>query len=209
MTEPQEIRQDEAAEQAASPEPAPEDAAGDAEEATVDTEGAPAEATPPDDGRTRDELLAALAEAETQRDEYVDYLRRERAEFENYRKRSARERLETLDRGAEQIVSGLLGVLDNFSLALEAAEASDDDALAKGVQMVHNELLAALTHAGLDEIPGRGVPFDPEHHEAMMQVDATEELGREVDEPVVAEVLRRGYRFKGRVLRPASVKVAR
>lgn len=213
MTDPREIPQDEAAGQAASSEPAPEPAAHDAAQAdTDDVDGQPEEAPAAeaeDDPRPREELLAALAEAERQRDEYVDHLRRERAEFENYRRRSARERLEALDRGAEQVVSGLLGVLDNFGLALGAAEASDDEGLAKGVQMVHNELLATLTNAGLEEIPGVGVEFDPEQHEAMMQVDAAEELGREVDEPVVTEVLRSGYRYKGRVLRPASVKVAR
>lgn len=217
MTDPREIPQDEAAAQAASSEPAPEPAAdGAAQVAADDVDGPPAPDPPAaeapaaeDDPRPREELLAALTEAERQRDEYVDHLRRERAEFENYRRRSARERLESLDRGAEQVVSGLLGVLDNFGLALGAAEASDDEGLAKGVQMVHNELLATLTNAGLEEIPGVGVEFDPEQHEAMMQVDAAEELGREVDEPVVTEVLRSGYRFKGRVLRPASVKVAR
>ncbi len=143
---------------------------------------------------------------EAERDEYVDYLRRERAEFDNFRKRSARERLEALDRGAEKVVEGLLGVLDNFGHALSAAEASEDEGLAKGVQMVHTELLAALTNAGLEEIPGIGVEFDPEQHEAMMQVDAAEELGREVDEPVVAEVLRSGYRWRGKTLRPAMVR---
>ena len=212
MTDPREIPQNEAAAQAASSEPAAEPATDLAAQGGADDVGAPPPAGTPateDDHRPRDELLAALTEAERQRDEYVDHLRRERAEFENYRRRSAKERLESLDRGAEQVVSGLLGVLDNFGLALGAAEASDDESLAKGVQMVHNELLATLTNAGLEEIPGVGVEFDPEQHEAMMQVDAAEELGREVDEPVVTEVLRSGYRFKGRVLRPASVKVAR
>ncbi|HVM00787.1 MAG TPA: nucleotide exchange factor GrpE [Egibacteraceae bacterium] len=201
MTDPQEVRQGEAADAAASPPLSADDAAA---RAASEVEG-----PRPADSPSREELLAALADTERERDEFVDYLRRERAEFENYRKRSARERLETLDRGAEQLAGSLLGVLDNFALALDAAESSPDEALAKGVQMVHTELLAALTNAGLEEIPGVGLPFDPEQHEALMQVDAAGELGREVDEPVVAEVLRRGYRFKGRVLRPASVKVAR
>lgn len=215
MTDPLEIRDDEAAEQATSSEltddaaaPWPTDEAPTATgESPVDEQAT--EEPPIDDGRPREQLLGALASAERERDEYLDYLRRERAEFENFRKRSTRERKESLDRGAEVVVAGLLGVLDTFGHALSAAEASEDEGLAKGVQMVHTELLAALTSTGLEVIPGVGVEFDPAQHEAMMQVDAAHELGRDVDEPVVAEVLRPGYRFKGRVLRPASVKVAR
>ncbi|MDP8968951.1 MAG: nucleotide exchange factor GrpE [Actinomycetota bacterium] len=152
-----------------------------------------------------DELRVALAEAQRVRDEYLDHLRRERAEFENFRRRTSRERMDALDRGAEALVANLLGVLDNFGFALEAAEESDDDRLAKGVQMVHTELMAVLRQAGLQEVPGVGEVFDPAWHEAVMQVEAEQP----VDEPVVVEVLRPGYRFKGRVLRPASVTVAR
>ncbi|MBA2528851.1 MAG: nucleotide exchange factor GrpE [Euzebyales bacterium] len=161
---------------------------------------APVEAQPSED------LAAALAEAERSRDEYLDHLRRERAEFENFRRRSTRERMDALDRGAEQMVASLLGVLDNFGFALEAAEDRDaGDQLAKGVQMVYTELIGVLKRSGLEPVPGAGAAFDPNHHEAMLQVEAEEP----VDEPVVVEVLRPGYRFKGRVLRPASVKVAR
>ena len=147
-----------------------------------------------------------VAEAQRERDEYLDHLRRERAEFENFRKRANRERMDALDRGAEQVVSSLLGVLDNFGFALTAARATDaDNPLAKGVEMVHTELVNVLRNAGLEEVEGVGASFDPLHHEAMMQVEAEEP----VDEPTVVEVLRPGYRFKGRVLRPASVKVAK
>ena len=147
-----------------------------------------------------------VAEAQRERDEYLDHLRRERAEFENFRKRANRERMDALDRGAEQVVSSLLGVLDNFGFALTAARATDgDNPLAKGVEMVHAELVNVLRSAGLEEIDAVGAPFDPMHHEAMMQVEAEDP----VDEPTVVEVLRPGYRFKGRVLRPASVKVAK
>jgi molecular chaperone GrpE len=116
---------------------------------------------------------------------------------------------EALDRGAENLTANLLGVLDNFGYTLDAAKQSEDDPLAKGVEMVHTELMKVLTDAGLEEIPGVGQPFDPTVHEAMMQVEASTELGEEVEEPVVVEVLRPGYRFKKRLLRPAAVKVAR
>jgi molecular chaperone GrpE len=147
----------------------------------------------------------ALERAERERDEYLDHLRRERAEFENFRKRVTRERMDALDRGAEQVVANLLGVLDNLRLALDAADAHPDDQLSKGVEMVHSELVGVLRQAGLEEVPGVGAPFDPAWHEAMGQEDAEEPA----DEPVVVQVYRPGYRFKGRVLRPASVKVAK
>ena len=162
-----------------------------------------------DEERSAEELRAALDDAERAAEEYLDHLRRERAEFENFRKRTTKERMEALDRGAESLIANLLGVLDNFGYTLDAARASEDDQLAKGVEMVHAELIKVLTDAGLEEVPGVGQPFDPAVHEAMLQVDAEEELGEASDEPVVVEVLRAGYRFKGRVLRPASVKVAR
>jgi molecular chaperone GrpE len=169
----------------------------------VDPE-APAEAA--DAGAVAaDDVSAQLAEVEKARDEYLDHLRRERAEFENFRKRSHKERMDALDRGAEQLLANLLPILDNFGFALDAAKASDDEQLAKGVEMVHGQLLDALQQAGLQEVPGIGETFDPTHHEAMLSEDADEPL----EEPVVVEVLRTGYRFKGRVLRPASVKVAR
>jgi molecular chaperone GrpE len=87
---------------------------------------------------------------------------------------------------------------------LDAAKDSSDEQLAKGAAMVHDELLGVLQRAGLEPVPGAGEPFDPNWHEAMMQVEAAEP----VEAPVVAEVMRPGYRFKDRVLRPASVSVA-
>jgi len=146
---------------------------------------------------------AALEAVTRERDTYLDHLRRERAEFENYRRRSTRERAEALDRGAETLISQMLGVLDNFGYVLEAAK-DHDDAVAKGVRMVHDELRDVLARAGLEDVPGVGAPFDPTWHDAVMQVEGETTAD---GEPVVAQVLRTGYRFKGRVLRPASVAV--
>lgn len=149
------------------------------------------------------EVTAALQEATRERDTYLDHLRRERAEFENFRRRSQKERMEALDRGAEALAAQLLSVLDNFGYVLEAAKDADD-AVAKGVRMVHSELRETLERAGLEDVPGVDAPFDPTWHDAVMQVDGeTTEDG----EPKVAQVLRNGYRFKGRVLRPATVAV--
>ncbi|HSJ46493.1 MAG TPA: nucleotide exchange factor GrpE [Euzebyales bacterium] len=148
-------------------------------------------------------VTAALEQVTRERDTYLDHLRRERAEFENFRRRSQKERMEALDRGAEALAVQLLSVLDNFGYVLEAAKDADD-AVAKGVRMVHTELREVLERAGLEDVPGVDAPFDPTWHDAVMQVD-----GETTDdgEPRVAQVLRNGYRFKGRVLRPATVAV--
>ena len=179
---------------------------GDVADSAVPLEPDEAAAVEGDGGEAEPAQADPVAEAQRERDEYLDHLRRERAEFENFRKRAVKERTDALNRGAEQLVSNLLHVLDTFGFALAAAdERGAEDQLAKGVQMVHAELLNVLSGAGLEQVEGVGSTFDPMHHEAMMQVEADEP----VDEPVVVEVLRPGYRFKGRVLRPASVKVAK
>lgn len=165
----------------------------------------PGGADAPETAAPTEDLRQALADAEQERDSYLDQLRRARADYENLNKRKTRELMEALDRGAAQLCSQLIGVLDNFGFALDAARGTDDERLAKGVEMVHTELTGVLRRAGLEEVPGVGAPFDPTWHEALMQVEAEEPL----EEPLVEEVLRTGYRFKGRVLRPASVKVAR
>jgi len=146
--------------------------------------------------------------AERERDDYFDQLLRARAEFDNFRKRMARERMEALDRGAEQLVANMLGVLENLGFALDAAEKSEDFQLAKGVQMVHAELMGVLTDAGLAEVPGKGAVFDPAVHEAVMHVDSGQDDVTAGGEPVVVDVMRRGWMFKQRLLRPASVSVA-
>jgi molecular chaperone GrpE len=191
---------DATAEPAAVPaEPAPEPPASDPEPPASDQEG-----RTPEDERSEEELRLALEEAERSTMEYLDHLRRERAEFENYRRRANKERMQALDRGAEQLAASLLAVLDNFGYVVDAAKGSSDEQLAKGVGMVHGELLRALGGAGLEQIATVGVPFDPTVHEAVSKVEADEP----VEDPVVAEILRPGYRFKQRVLRPASVSVA-
>jgi molecular chaperone GrpE len=146
-----------------------------------------------------------------QRDEYLDTLRRVQADFENARKRAARERAELLQRANEGLVEQLLPVLDSFHLALMNAQgknadsASEDAKLRKGVELVYAELLSVLERAGLERIEAEGKPFDPVEHEAVMSVESE----NEGDDPVVAEVMRAGWRLKGRVLRPAMVKVAK
>jgi molecular chaperone GrpE len=135
-----------------------------------------------------------------ERDEYLAHLQRTQAEFDNYRKRMLRDQTAHLERATGGLIEQLLPVLDAFELALNSG-GTDVDRLRKGVELVYGELLGALEKAGLERIEALGKPFDPEEHEAVMHVE-------EEGEPGVRDVVRSGYRFKGRVLRPAMVKVA-
>jgi len=155
--------------------------------------------------RSVEELRAALLEAERLRDQYLEQAQRGRAEYHNLKRRSDEALAVALDRGAERLLTSLLSVLDNYGYLVDAIGDDDDTQLAKGVRMVHGELFATLESAGLEPIPGVGATFDPQIHEALL----SEESDQPLEEPVVAEVLRPGYRFKGRTLRPASVKVTR
>ena len=149
--------------------------------------------------------LARLTQIESERDEYLDTLRRVQAEFENYRKRVIKEQTALVDRATSGLVEQLLPVLDSFELALknfDSAGSDDIESVRKGVELVYAELLGVLEKAGLSRIEAEGKPFDPNVHEAVMQEDGD-------GEPVVTDVLRTGYTLKGRVLRPAMVKVTR
>lgn len=148
--------------------------------------------------------LAQLTQVESERDEYLETLRRVQAEFENYRKRVIKEQTALVDRATEGLIEQLLPVLDSFELALKnaAVDGFDVENVRKGVELVYAELLGVLEKAGLSRIEAEGKPFDPNVHEAVMQEDGD-------GEPVVTDVLRTGYTLKGRVLRPAMVKVSR
>ncbi len=157
-----------------------------------------------DDGRSREDLLAALAEAETARDEYLDDLRRSQAEFANYRKRAMREGAEQREQGTAEVLAKLVDVVDDFELAVLASEnAQDLESLRRGVEMVYGKLIDTLRSFGLERIGKEGVPFDPELHDAVQK----EEGEGSDDEPTVVEVLRPGYAVGDRVLRAAMVKV--
>jgi molecular chaperone GrpE len=149
--------------------------------------------------------LARLTQIESERNEYLDTLRRVQAEFENYRKRVIKEQTALVDRATSGLVEQLLPVLDSFELALknlDSAGSDDIESVRKGVELVYADLLGVLEKAGLSRIEAEGKPFDPNVHEAVMQEDGD-------GEPVVTDVLRTGYTLKGRVLRPAMVKVTR
>jgi molecular chaperone GrpE len=160
----------------------------------------PSESNEPDAAELEDDLTTARAEAS----QYLDHLRRLQAEFDNYRKRVLKEQTQAVELAAEPTMRRLLEVLDDFELALiHATEKPDFDRFLHGVELVYAKLLDALKAEGLERIEAEGRPFDPERHEALMQT------GDGDGEPVVADVLRRGYTLKGRVLRPSGVRVER
>lgn len=136
-----------------------------------------------------------LAATEAERDEYLERLQRLQAEFENYRKRMTKEQGEALQRGAQHLASELLVVLDGCEAALQ--QGLDD------VGPIRNQLVEILTKSGLETTGAEGDPFDPELHDAVMHEPADDGD----DASTIAEVLRTGYSWKGRVLRPAMVKV--
>ena len=150
------------------------------------------------------DLEEELARARREVEEYRDHLQRLQAEFDNYRKRTLKEQTRAVELAAQPAMLRLLEVLDDFDLALVAADqTSDFDKFRKGVELVYAKLVDALKAEGLERIQAEGQPFDPVEHEALMQT------GEGDGEPHVAEVFRQGYRLKGTVIRPASVRVER
>jgi molecular chaperone GrpE len=135
-----------------------------------------------------------------ERDEYKDALIRERADFENYKKRNADLAAVSFQNGLADAVMQILPVLDNFERAV-ATECSDE-AFLSGMEMIKRQLTDALASMGVTEIEADGATFDPEYHNAVMQV---EEEGRKTNE--IVEVMQKGYSMNGRVLRHSMVKV--
>jgi molecular chaperone GrpE len=145
----------------------------------------------------------ALYEAsDKQRAELMDRLMRTMADFDNFRKRVAKEKLTIFDDGARDALEKLLPVFDNLDRAMEAPEGTGDS-LRKGIEMTQRQLGEILKNAGLEPVPAVGQPFDPNMHHAVAHVE-DEAVGESV---VVAELLK-GYKYKDKVLRPSMVKVA-
>lgn len=144
-----------------------------------------------------EELVQALAK----RDEYLALAQRTQADFENYRKRVAKESLMAQKKGAAKLAGELLPALDNLDRALDAA--AEGDPLLEGVRLVRNELHAALARTGIESFSPKGERFDPAEHEAMAQAPVDG-----VDGGCVAEVYQPGYRMGEMVIRPARVLVA-
>ena len=142
-----------------------------------------------------------LAQVTRERDEYLDSLQRLKAEFDNFRKRSARDHESLVARAAERLVRELLPVLDDLERALVSANAHEEAKLEDGVRLVHRALASLLEREGLVEIETNG-HFDPHVHEALLAQPADAESGAVID------VLQKGYKLGDQVLRPARVVVA-
>jgi molecular chaperone GrpE len=138
---------------------------------------------------------------QAERDELFDRLQRLAAEFDNFRKRSAREAAATIERANERLVKELLPVLDDLGRALEAAADHEEAKLEEGVRLVHRSLADLLEKEGLAEIETDG-NFDPHVHEALLSQPSDAEEG------TVIEVVQKGYKLGDKVLRPARVVVA-
>jgi len=142
----------------------------------------------------RDQLAAEKAELK-------DRLLRSLADFDNFRRRAERDRSEYVQFAAMEIVRNLVPVLDDFERAMKAETA--DREYAKGIELIYQRLFETLKKAGLEPIEAAGKPFDPNLHQAVDRVQTGE-----VEDQTVLEEYQSGYNFKGKLLRPAMVKVA-
>ena len=142
-----------------------------------------------------------LAALEAERDEAIDRWKRAAADFDNYKKRAARERAEYLTLANERLVKELLPILDDLERALLAAAEHEEAALEDGVRLVHRSLATLLERQGLQPIDTDGM-FDPHVHEALLSQPS------EADEGSVIDVVQKGYRLGDRVVRPARVVIA-
>jgi molecular chaperone GrpE len=145
--------------------------------------------------------LGELVKTAAQRDEYLALAQRTQADFENYRKRVARDAALAQDRGVAKLSKELLPALDNLDRAIEAAE--DEDPLLAGVRLVRSEIAAALARVGIEAFTPLGEPFDPNQQEAMAQQPVEGAASG-----TVAEVYQDGYRMGDTIIRPARVLVA-
>lgn len=158
------------------------------------------------EGEESNDVDALRAEAAKAK-EYWDKLLRTAADFENFKKRAARERQDGIKYANEGLLGTLVPILDNFEMAMAAAAGTDGKAvqsLQEGVAMIHQQLKKALADAGLEEVDAANQAFDPNLHEAVSQQESAE-----VPEGHVLQQLRKGYKLRDRLLRPATVVVAK
>ena len=153
------------------------------------------------------EQLEELKDRAAKADENWERLLRTTADFENFKKRVTREKQEAIRYANEGLLQKLVPVLDNFDMALSAAQTGQTEAaqsLQAGINMIYQQLKSALVEAGLEEVDAAGKTFDPNLHEAVSQTETAE-----VPEGQVLQQLRKGYKLRERLLRPATVVVAK
>ena len=154
---------------------------------------------------TADEI-ANLKERAAKADEHWDRLLRQTADYENYKKRAVREKQDATKYANEALLQKLIPVVDNFEAALAAASSSSasTESLQTGVNMIYVQLKSALADSGLEEIDATDQPFDPNFHEAVSQRESDD-----TPEGHVLQQLRKGYKLRDRLIRPATVIVAK
>lgn len=136
-------------------------------------------------------------------EELNDKLKRQMAEFDNFRKRTEKEKTQMFDMGAKTIIEKILPVIDNFERGFTTVEEADkDDAFVSGMDMVYKQLMTELENAGVKQIEALGKEFDPEFHNAVMQVES-----EEYESGVIAQELQKGYTYKDTVVRHSMVAV--
>jgi len=149
-------------------------------------------------------LEAELIKAKAKAEDYYGQLQRLQADFDNYRKRTQKEKVELIKYASEHLVAELLPVLDNFDRAVSAAKVNPDfTSFSQGVEMILRQMQTALSKEGLKAMDAVGQPFDPKLHEAVLRVASEEHA-----ENTVVEELQKGYYLKEKVLRPCMVKVS-
>jgi molecular chaperone GrpE len=150
-------------------------------------------------------LKELLSKTEAEAAEYLDLVRRTQAEMDNYRKRMVKEQAQIVDCAAQSVLTELLPVIDNLERAIVAAKtANDTGSLLGGVELVLSQILNIIEKQSVEIINPAGEQFDPEKHEAVMQMESKAHA-----ENTVIEVVQKGYNLKGRLLRPAMVVVAK
>lgn len=162
---------------------------------------------PLDPGTVNPEQLAELKDRAAKADEHWDRLLRTTADFENFKKRAVREKQDAIKFANESLLQKLIPALDNFDMALSAAQNAQADtaqSLQTGINMIYQQLKNVLAESGLEDVDATGKPFDPNLHEAVSQKETAE-----VPEGHVVQQLRKGYKLRDRLLRPASVVVAK
>ena len=168
---------------------------------------APDAASPAETAALAPEQIAELQGRAAKADENWERLLRTTADFDNFKKRAAREKIESAQYATFSLLQKVLPVLDNFEMALAAAQSAKNDKLASlqsGVAMIQQQLKGVLAETGLEEIDAAGQPFDPNFHEAV-----SEQESADIADGHVLQQLRKGYKFKDRLLRPATVIVAK
>jgi molecular chaperone GrpE len=162
---------------------------------------------PAEHGPLSADEIADLKDRAAKADDHWQRLLRTTADFENFKKRATREKQDSIKYANESLLQKLIPVLDNFDMALSAAQAASGDSaqsLQTGINMIYQQLKNTLTETGLEEVDATGKTFDPNLHEAVSQKETTE-----APEGTVVQQMRKGYKLRERLLRPASVVVAK